>query len=279
MKRKTLRQSISVQGVGLHTGTKTTVVLHPAHSGTGIVFRVRVRDRSVDIPALTPFVRDTQRRVVLGKEGVTVQTVEHLLAAFFGMGITDVIVEVEGEELPIGDGSALLWLDAVQQAGITPTDGPVPMLTVTEPITLAVGGARLRVLPCDRFVARYTFVTKHPLVGVQEATFDEATDDFAVQVAPARTFGFWEEVQTLWWQGLAKGGSLDNAVVIFRDRYSTPLRFENELARHKLLDLMGDLALLGARVRAVIDAQASGHTLHHRLCQNLWQLVVQEANG
>ena len=279
MWRKTLKRSVSVKGVGLHTGERTTVTLHPTDEGNGIIFIVPNGRGAVDIPALTPFVTDTRRRVVLAKDGVSVQTVEHLLAACFGMGVTDLIVEVDGSELPIGDGSAQLWVDAFKEAGIVCLNEPAPLFSPTETVTVQDGNALITIAPNDRFTATVTFVTDHPLVGVQTTTFDEETDDFVTAIAPARTFGFWEEVEALLTQGLAKGGSLENALVVFPDRYSSPLRFPDELARHKLLDLMGDLMLLGRRLTAKVTAKASGHSLHHRLCQTLWHQVAQEAKA
>ncbi len=228
------------------------------------------------MPALVPFVQDTHRRVVLGCDGVRVQTVEHLLSACFGLGVTDLLVEVDGEELPIGDGSALLWTEAFTEAGICSLSEAAPVLDLDIPISIEQGQARIEVIPWDRFVAHFVLVSDHPLVGVQEANFDQAEDDFLSAIAPARTFGFWEEVRSLWEQGLAKGGSLENAVVIFPNQYSVPLRFPNELARHKLLDLMGDLFLLGRGLKAKVFAVGSGHTLHWRLCQSIWQRMTQE---
>ncbi|MDT7973528.1 MAG: UDP-3-O-acyl-N-acetylglucosamine deacetylase, partial [Armatimonadota bacterium] len=251
----------------------------PCEGGHGIVFSVHNEQGSALIPALTPFVAETRRRVVLAKDGVWVQTVEHLLAACFGMGITNLLVEVDGSELPIGDGSAQLWVDAFKEAGVVCLNEPAPLFSPTETVTVQDGNALITVAPNDRFTATVTFVTDHPLVGVQTATFDEETDDFVTAIAPARTFGFWEEVEALLTQGLAKGGSLDNALVVFPDRYSSPLRFPDELARHKLLDLMGDLMLLGRRLTAKVTAKASGHSLHHRLCQTLWHQVAQEAKA
>jgi UDP-3-O-[3-hydroxymyristoyl] N-acetylglucosamine deacetylase len=255
------------------------VFLHPCEGGHGIVFSVHNEQGSALIPALTSFVAETRRRVVLAKDGVSVQTVEHLLAACFGMGITDLMVEVQGAELPIGDGSAQLWVDAFKEAGIVCLNEPAPLFSPTETVTVQDGNALITVAPSDRFTATVTFVTDHLLVGVQTATFDEETDDFVTAIAPARTFGFWEEVEALLTQGLAKGGSLENALVVFPDRYSSPLRFPDELARHKLLDLMGDLMLLGRRLTAKVTAKASGHSLHHRLCQTLWHQVAQEAKA
>ncbi|MFA0753534.1 MAG: hypothetical protein IMHGJWDQ_001310 [Candidatus Fervidibacter sp.] len=279
VRRKTLQQKVTVTGNGLHTGEKVTVTLYPAEAEAGICFRVRSGGEWVTIPALVPFVVDTRRRVVLGKDGAAVQTVEHLLATFFGLGITDALVEVCGRELPIGDGSALCWVEAVGEAGTEELTEVAPVFSPAEPVTVQEGRGRIDLMPCDHFVAHTVFVTDHPLVGVQAATYDETRDDFVTEIAPARTFGFWEEVYTLWEQGLAMGGNWDNAIVVFPDRYSVPLRFPNELARHKLLDLLGDLMLLGVRLRAQISVHAGGHALHFRLCQSLWQRVRQEARA
>jgi UDP-3-O-[3-hydroxymyristoyl] N-acetylglucosamine deacetylase len=277
--RKTIREGVKVEGIGLHSGGRAKVFLHPCEGGHGIVFSVHNEQGSALIPALTPFVAETRRRVVLAKDGVSVQTVEHLLAACFGMGVTDLMVEVQGAELPIGDGSAQLWVDAFKEAGIVCLNEPAPLFSPTETVTVQDGNALITVAPSDRFTATVTFVTDHLLVGVQTATFDEEMDDFVTAIAPARTFGFLEEVEALLTQGLAKGGSLENALVVFPDRYSSPLRFPDELARHKLLDLIGDLMLLGRRLTAKVTAKASGHSLHHRLCQTLWHQVAQEAKA
>ncbi len=279
MNRKTIRKGVKVEGIGLHSGERVKVFLHPCEGGQGIVFSVHNEQGSALIPALTPFVAETCRRVVLSKESVSVQTVEHLLATCFGMGITDLLVEVHGSELPIGDGSALIWVEAFKNAGIVELDEPAPVFSVPDSVAVGNGKGFVEVVPAERFIAHFSFATEHPLVGIQEASFDEKGNDFATEIAPARTFGFWEEVSQLWEQGLAKGGSLDNAIVVFPDRYSSPLRFPNELARHKLLDLMGDLMLLGRRLRAKVMAEASGHSLHHRLCQTLWHQVAQEARA
>ncbi|MCS7263694.1 MAG: UDP-3-O-acyl-N-acetylglucosamine deacetylase [Armatimonadetes bacterium] len=278
MNCKTLSGSVKVEGIGLHTGEKSVVWLHPADAGTGILFRVSNAQGRAEIPALVPFVAETRRRVVLRKGGIAVQTVEHLLATCFGMGVTDLIVEVQGIEIPIGDGSAQIWIDAFRDAGINDLEKLAPNFALQK-ITIEHSKVTLNVEPYDAFCAQYVFVSEHPLVGVQEANFDLKTDDFASEIAPARTFGFWEEVQLLWEQGLAKGGSLESAIVIFPDRYSVPLRFPNELARHKLLDLMGDLMLLGFKLQAKVYARSSGHTHHFQLCQILWQRVEQEARA
>ena len=288
MNRKTIRKGVKVEGIGLHSGERAKVFLHPCKGGQGIVFLVHNEQGSALVPALTPFVAETRRRVVLAKDGVSIQTVEHFLATCLGMGITDLLVEVYGNELPIGDGSALIWVKAFRDAGTVELDEPAPVFVVPgDPnmFALAVGNGNgvVGVMPAEHFIAHFSFATEHPLVGIQEASFDEKENDFATEIAPARTFGFWEEVSQLWEQGLAKGGSFDNAIVVFPDRYSSPLRFPNELARHKLLDLMGDLMLLGVRLRGKVVANFSGHALHHEFCKTLLQVMErvtkEEAKG
>lgn len=285
MNRKTIREGVKVEGIGLHSGGRAKVFLHPCEGGHGIVFSVHNEQGSALIPALTPFVAETRRRVVLAKDGVSVQTVEHLLAACFGMGVTDLLVEVYGNELPIGDGSALIWVEAFRDAGMVELNEPAPVFSVPDLVAVGNGNGVVRVMPAEHFIAHFLFATEHRLVGIQEASFDEKENDFATEIAPARTFGFWEEVSQLWEQGLAKGGSLDNAIVVFPDRYSSPLRFPNELARHKLLDLMGDLMLLGFRLRGKVVANSSGHALHHEFCKTLLKVMERvteeeaKANG
>jgi len=283
MNRKAIQKGVKVDGIGLHSGERVKVFLHPYEGGQGIAFLVHNEQGSALIPALTSFVAETRRRVVLSKESVLVQTVEHLLATCFGMGITDLLVEVYGSELPIGDGSALIWVEAFRDAGIVELDEPAPVFSVPDSVAVGNDNGVVEVVPAERFIAHFSFATEHSLVGIQEAIFDEKENDFATEIAPARTFGFWEEVSQLWEQGLAKGGSLDNAIVVFPDRYSSPLRFPNELARHKLLDLMGDLMLLGVRLRGKVVANSSGHALHHEFCKTLLQVMErvteEEAKG
>jgi UDP-3-O-[3-hydroxymyristoyl] N-acetylglucosamine deacetylase len=229
-------------GVGIHTGADASVRLHPAPFGTGILFR----SGGQEIPAHVSRVVDTSRCTVLGGDGVNVSTVEHLLSAFAGLGVTDAVVEIEGPELPIGDGSASLWVEAIHETGTVEGDSVAPQ-PLTEPVIVTgKGGAFIAAYPAAALTLTVAISFEHPLVGTQVARFAPTSDgDYASEVAPARTFGFIEEVEALRAAGLAQGGSFDNAVVVYPDHYSVPLRFDNELARHKLLDLMGDLMLSG----------------------------------
>lgn len=255
----TLLREVEVAGVGIHTGAPARVRLLPAPPGTGILFRVATATGSEqDIPARAANVVDTSRCTVLGNPvtGTTISTVEHLLSALAGLGVADLVVEVTGPELPIGDGSALIWVKALEEAGLQGyPQTPAPCLTKRVQVT-GKGGAFVAAYPSDclRLTVAVSF-PDHSLVGTQVARY-EAGSGYEKEVAPARTFGFIEEVEALRRAGLALGGSLDNAVVVYPDRYSAPLRFEDELARHKLLDLLGDMMLCGARALPRMDIVA-----------------------
>lgn len=264
---RTIARPVTIRGTGIHTGSEATVTLAPAERpGAGVVFLVRPSGGAVqEIPARASNVSDTARCTVLGGPGgASVSTVEHLLSALAGSGVTDCRVEVEGPEIPIGDGSASFWVEAIGEAGITPLGGAVEPLTLAEPILLAgANGAFVAAFPSEspRFTVAVTFA--HPLVGTQVARFDPARGDaYAAAIAPARTFGFIEEVEALRAAGLARGGSFENALVIYPDRYSTPLRLPDEPARHKLLDLIGDLALAGRPLVADVVAVRPSHRLN-----------------
>ncbi len=277
--RKTVKGIASVEGMGLHTGERATVRIGPAPAGFGLRFRAgRARDR-VEIPADLDYVVDSQRRIVLGRDGVTVQTVEHLLGVCAGLGLTDAVAEVDGPEIPAGDGSGLMIARALLEAGLKDLDSPAPFITVRGEVQVNDGDRWIRFRPSDRLVIRYVFARPgHPVVGRQEFSF-AAGDDFLKEIAPARTFGFIEEVKALWDQGLGLGGNLQNALIIGTEGYLTEPRFAEELARHKILDLMGDLTLLGARLVGTIEGFKSGHSLHLRLCQTIRSMVAQEAEG
>lgn len=247
MTRRTLAASVSVEGIGIHTGVHSRVTLSPAPNGAGVVFR----SQGVEIPAHADFVVDTSRCTVLGKDSVTVSTVEHLMSAFAGLGITNAIVDIVGPELPIGDGGANIWVDAIRDgAGFREDDAKTSSPSLTETLVISgKNGSFIAAYPADTLLFTVAAVFDHPLIGTQIARFPARSktfeEDYATEVSPARTFGLIEEVEALRKAGLALGGSEENAVVVYADRYSKPLRFDNELGRHKLLDLMGDLALAG----------------------------------
>ncbi|GAB4452033.1 MAG: UDP-3-O-acyl-N-acetylglucosamine deacetylase [Armatimonadaceae bacterium] len=243
--QRTLEEPTVVIGTGIHTGEKARVTLHPVPSGSGITFR----SQGETIPAHHACVVDTSRCTVLGKNGVTVSTVEHLLSACAGTGITDLLVEVQGPEMPIGDGSARIWLDAFAEAGIAQGDPTELLFPTALSQTVTVADARREIFLAARPAPEFRLLThiafEHSLIQTQTWEWSASHGNYAGEIAPARTFGFIEEVEALQKAGLAKGGTLENAVVIYPDRYSSPLRFDNELVRHKALDLLGDLLLVG----------------------------------
>ena len=266
--RRTLLASVTVPGIGIHSGEPVKATLVPAgEPGGGVVFRVG--PGAQEIPARASNVTDTRRCTVLGSggAGAGVATVEHLLSALAGVGVTDCFVDVDGPELPIGDGSARLWVEAVGKAGVRDLAGAwtgAEPIAPREPILVpGAGGAFITCFPSDSLRLTVVIAFEHPLVGTQAARWDPAGgDDYASEIAGARTFGFIEEVEALRAAGLARGGSLDNAVVVYPDRFSTPPRFANEMARHKLLDLLGDLSLAGRPVVADIVAHRPSHRLN-----------------
>lgn len=238
---RTLAKPVAVRGFGIHTGAESFVTLLPAEAGAGISFWVG----GAEIPATAANVVDTARCTVLGAGGASVSTVEHLLSALSGLGVTEARIEIDGPELPIGDGGANIWVAAIREAG-TVEAGELSFPVLSEPlIETGKGGAFIAAYPAERFRATVAISFDHRLVGTQIARFDAADGDYARDIAPARTFGFIEEVEALRAAGLAQGGSFENAVVVYPDHYSVPLRFPDELARHKLLDLIGDLTLAG----------------------------------
>lgn len=260
--------SAVVSGVGLHSGAGASVCLLPAPAGTGLVFRRRLGGQ--EIPALAANVYDTSRCTRLKSGEFEVQTVEHVLSALSGLGIDDAVIEIDGPEVPAADGSAAPFVELVLAAGVYAQLEQVQPLRLTQPVFVSENGCTLAALPSDHFSAAVVLdYPKHSYLGTLAAVFDGASGDYAAQIAPARTFGFLSEIEALRAAGLGLGASYDNAVVLGETQYETPLRFANELARHKLLDLIGDLALTGRPICAQIVAVKPGHTLNVRLAKML----------
>jgi UDP-3-O-[3-hydroxymyristoyl] N-acetylglucosamine deacetylase len=279
--QKTLRRQISCAGIGLHSGNKVTLTLKPASADTGIVFRRT--DLGVEIPATVAQVSAFHYATVLGKNGATVETVEHLLAALVSVGIDNVVVELNHNEVPIMDGSAAPFLYLVQEAGIKRLSAPRRYLKVIRPVQLAHGDKRIAIYPSDHFKVSYTISFDHPLLRHQSRTERITEQSFAEDIAPARTFGFLKEVESLRQNGLALGGSLENAIVIGDTGVLNALRFEDEFVRHKILDAVGDLALVGHPIVGHVVAHRAGHALHTALAARLleerdaWVLVEAPA--
>ena len=261
----TLREMLSFDGVGIHTGVPSSVRLTPQPAGTGIAFRL---DGAVTFPATAEYVVDTRRATVLGAGGKTVSTVEHLLSALCGTHVDNVLIDVSGPEIPVVDGSALPFVDAIARAGLTPQGAPARVVTVAAPRAYRDGDALLVLVPADSFRVRFTIDFPSP-IGAQY--FDGAVDarTYRERIAPARTFGFLHEVEALVRAGLARGGSLENALVFGPDGPLTELRSADEPVAHKVLDLVGDLALLGGRPCFEAVAVKSGHRLHAQATADL----------
>lgn len=280
--QRTLRRQISCAGIGLHSGNKVTLTLKPAPPDTGIIFRRT--DLGVEIPATVRHVSTVHYATVLGKDGATVETVEHLLAALMSLGIDNVIVELTHNEVPIMDGSSAPFLFLVHEAGVKRQSSPRRYLKVLRPIQIAQGDKRIAVYPSDHFKVSYTISFDHPLLRHQSRTERITEQSFMEAIAPARTFGFLKEVEMLRQNGLALGGSLENAVVIGDAGVLNALRFEDEFVRHKILDVIGDLALIGRPVIGHVVAHRAGHALHTTLAAQLleerdaWTLVEAPAS-
>ena len=256
-------------GVGLHSGADASVCFHPAPAGNGLTFRDRRTGQ--EIPARAANVTDTSRCTRLGLDGWEVQTVEHVLSALAGLGVDDAVIETEGGEMPAGDGSAAPFVALIREAGLRPQPGVMAWpLAPALPVTVTEGGTTLVALPAERLILTVVLdYPRHPYLGTSAATFDTALDEYDAEIAPARTFGFLSEIEALRALGLGLGASRENAVVLGEDRYETSLRFPNELARHKLLDLMGDLALIGRPLHMHVIAVRPSHTLNTRLARLL----------
>ena len=254
----TLRESIRFEGVGLHTGLPAHVEISPARAGTGLLFRLNDR---VTFPANAAYIVDTRRATVLGSGEQTVSTVEHLLAALTGMGVDNATIAVRGKEIPAMDGSAAFFVREIDAAGTVRQSEPRRRFMPAKPELFRDGDRTLAVLPSTTWRIKYT-IEYPPPVGTQFADFEITPESFRNEIASARTFAMLTEVEALRKNGLAKGGSLDNAIVFGSDGPLVPLRWANEAARHKVLDAIGDFTLLGARPQCEIVAVKSGHTLH-----------------
>lgn len=267
--QQTLRETLEFDGIGLHTGIRSWVRLVPQPAGSGVRFRL---DGAVEFPAHAEYVVETERATVVGSEGKTVSTVEHLLSALCGMQVDNVLVEVEGPEIPVEDGSARVFADAIAAAGLVAQGVPPRYFRVDAPRCYRDGEALLVVLPSDDW--RIRFAVDYPApIGAQYYDGSIDVGRFRSEIAPSRTFGYLHDVEALLARGLARGGTLENALVFGPDGPLSPLRAPNEVVAHKVLDLIGDLALLGARPRCEVVAIKSGHRLHARATRDLRALA------
>jgi len=278
--QRTLRRHVSCTGIGLHSGNKVTLSLKPAPADYGI--RFHRSDLGVEIPATITHLRGMQQyQTGLAREAVSVETVEHLLAALSALRIDNAVVELNHPEVPIMDGSAAPWVHLiVNEAGVKKLSAPRRYLKVLRPISLAQGDKRISLYPADHLKVTYSISFDHPLLRHQSRTMKITEESFVEDIAPARTFGFLKEVEMLRQRGLALGGSLDNAIVLGETGVlNHTLRFEDEFVRHKILDAIGDLSLVGHPVIGHLVAHRGGHALHTAFAAKIleerdaWKLV------
>lgn len=270
-RQRTLARPVTCRGVGVHSGRPARLTLLPAEPGTGVVFvRADLPGRPA-IPARASHVVETTLATTLGLGDVRVSTVEHLLAALLALGFDNAIVEVNGPEVPIMDGSAAPFVKLLTAAGRLALAAPRAALVVDRAVEVRDSGRAIAVEPASRLEISYEIGFDHPAVPLQTLSLAVDPERFAADLAPARTFGFLAEVEALKARGLARGGSLENAVVIGADRVLNPegLRFPDEFVRHKALDLVGDLALLGMPLRGRVAVARGGHRLHTLLVKAL----------
>ena len=260
MKRATIAREANLEGVGLHLGVRCRITFKPAKDGSGILFRRTDLPGKPEIKAHVSQVGASERRTQLGTGGEAVHTVEHVLAAVAGLGIDDLVIEMDGPEPPILDGSAGPFLRALRGAGLAEGSGEPEFLHLDEPLRIIDGASVYEAYPSDKLELDVTIDFPHPLIGRQSRSFSVTPASFESELSEARTFGFVEEVAALRGAGLIKGASLENAVVLDeREVLSGALRWKDEFVRHKALDCVGDLALAGARVRARIVALKPSH--------------------
>ena len=266
----TLQRPVSIEGVGLHSGAPVSLTMHPAPAGSGLVF-VRSDLDDFPVPADWRYVARVSYATSLMRHGVLVSTTEHLLSALYGMGIDNVRLEINNLEAPIADGSSLPFVEMIQRAGVRTLDQRREFLRIRKPIEVIDGLKRVRIEPADRFEIACRIDFDHPNVGRQ--TFEVAVDPnvFAKDIAAARTFGFERDLEQMRDMGLIRGATIDNAVCFSDEGVINPggLRFDDEPCRHKALDLIGDLALLGRPLLGRVTAARAGHAAHAALVRRI----------
>jgi len=270
MREHTIASPVEFSGIGLHTGEAATMRILPAPAGKGIVFR-RVDLDNFELRADVGSVERVAYATTLMKRGVWISTVEHLLSALYGFGIDNAFVELDNFEVPILDGSGLQYIEAIQRVGIVALEAERSVLRITKSFALEENGKTIAIHPSQSFSIEYEIGFPHPLIGHQKLEVEITPVNYANLIAPARTFGFFEEVEKLQASGLVRGGSLENAIVLTEKGMlnETSLRFPDEFVRHKILDLLGDFALIGQSVQGRIVANRAGHALHTRFVAEL----------
>lgn len=277
LKQRTIKKLIKAVGIGMHSGTKVELTLHPAAVNSGILFRRVDLDPIVELPATAVGVGDTRMASTLARDGVRVSTVEHLLSACAGMGIDNLIIDVTAEEIPIMDGSASSFVFLLQQAGLQEQSAAKKFIRIKRTVEVREGEGSsekwARLEPYEGFKLKFFIEFNHPAVDAtgQTAEVDFGIESYVKEIARARTFGFMQDVETLRGMGLARGGSFENAIVLdeYRILNADGLRYDNEFVRHKILDAIGDLYLIGHPLLASYVAHKSGHAMNNQLLRAL----------
>ena len=280
MNQTTISKSVTVSGTGLHTGAPVSLTLKPAPENTGYIF-VRTDLDNFEIPASVEYISHCSYATTLLRKGVVLSTCEHLLSALRGTGIDNCFIEIDSIELPIMDGSSENFIDLIEQAGTTEQDAPRRYFRVLKSVKIAEGDRKMSIEPSDKFEIECLIDFKHPFINKQCLKYIGENGSFRREIASARTFGFTQEIEMLRKANLARGGSLENAIVLTPDGMlnETPLRFDDEFVRHKILDIIGDLALLGMPVQGKVKAEKSGHSVHAQLMSKLlktegaWEII------
>jgi UDP-3-O-[3-hydroxymyristoyl] N-acetylglucosamine deacetylase len=283
MNQTTISRSITTTGSGLHTGAPVKLTLKPAPQNAGYIF-IRTDLDNFEIPASVEYISHCSYATTLMRKGVVLSTCEHLLSALRGSGVDNCFIEIDNIELPIMDGSSEDFIDLIEQAGIIEQDAPQRTFRVLKTVKIKEGDRKMSIEPSDHFEVECVIDFRHPFINRQCLNYASGNGSFRSQIASARTFGFTHEIEMLRKENLARGGSLDNAIVLTPEGMlnETPLRFDDEFVRHKILDIIGDLALLGMPIEGKVTAEKSGHSVHAQLMSKLlktegaWEIVSPE---
>ncbi|MBI2882741.1 MAG: UDP-3-O-acyl-N-acetylglucosamine deacetylase [Candidatus Methylomirabilis oxyfera] len=268
--QRTLQTIATCKGTGIHTGQSVKMALRPAPANSGVVFKRIDLPSAPTIEAKPAHVVDVHYATTIGKDGLKVRTIEHLMAAFAGMGLDNVLIELDGEEVPAMDGSAAPFVELIRKAGLKRQMVARTYLKIKERLVVETERSSIQIVPSKRLQVIYTMRFDHPLLGEQSAAFNITREMFAREIASCRTYGFLKDIEELRRRNLALGGSFDNAIVIGEGGVvNGNLRFRDELVRHKVLDLLGDLFLLGRPVVGTVIAHGAGHYLHTRLVREI----------
>lgn len=269
--QRTIAKKVSVTGIGLHSGRKVTLTMHPAPADHGIQFRRTDLPNAPTLKASVETVGATENATTLGRGENCIHTVEHLMATLYGFGINNVLCEVDGPEVPIMDGSGASFVFTLKETGVKSLNKTKKFMVILHPIKVEVDDKWAMIEPHNRLLIDSTIVFPHPKIKTQRHTFEFTCESYIREIARARTFCLLKDVDALKRKGLIKGGSLDNAVVLNDFHVMNPegLRYKNELVRHKILDTVGDLSLLGYEIAAKVTTFKSGHNLHNILCRKI----------